>query len=112
MDVKPDAYALIAQIVPVFLLIFAVRGSFLSSASTVDVQRRPKRGPWYRDPRIRWAILVTLFLAFEFLLVLGAAEVWMMPAMWVWVGLLLASLYAAIEFWLAGVVTPSPGEDE
>ena len=110
----PDTYALVAQIVPVFLLIFAVRGSYLTRASAADVRRRPRRSSdrhWHQDPRTHWALIITLFLAFEFLLILGAAEVWMMPGLWVWIGLSLTLVYAAIEFWLAGTVIGTTDDD-
>lgn len=102
-----ETYALLAQIVPVFLLIFAVRGSFLTAASVQDVKKRPKRlrrRHWNRDPRLHRGVLVLLFLGFEFCLVLGAAGVWMMPSVLVWICFALTLVYAAVEFWIAGVV--------
>lgn len=114
-DMTPDTYALVAQIVPVFLLIFAVRGSYLTRASVADVRRRPRRSlnrRWYQDPRTQWALIIILFLIFEFLLVLGAAEFWMMPASWVWIGLFLTLAYAAMEFWLAGTIAGTTGQDD
>lgn len=108
-----DTYALLAQIVPVFLLIFAVRGSFITGASAEDVKmraRRPKLRHWYRDPRLHWAVLVLLFLGFEFCLVLGAAGAWLMPPIMMWIWFALTLVYAAIELWAAGTVPDSPIE--
>mgnify|MGYP000909584186 CR=1 FL=1 len=106
MTLSPTTCALLAQIVPVFLLTFAVRGSFMARASADDVSRRPKRFTRrlrWSDPRLQWGLVVLLFIGFEAFLVLGAAGVFVAPAVvvWPWFGLTL--LYAAIEFWAAGV---------
>ena len=77
-----------------------------------DVRRRPRcslNRRWYQDPRTQWALIINLFLIFEFLLVLGAAEFWMMPASWVWIGLFLTLAFAAMEFWLAGTIAGTTG---
>lgn len=108
---SPSTCALLAQIVPVFLLVFAVRGSYLSGASAAEAQRRARRlanRRWGRDPRLQWGAIVLLFLLFEFALVLGAAEVVPIPAvvLWPWFGLTL--IYAAMEFWVAGVAGDAP----
>lgn len=102
---SPGTCALLAQIVPVFLLVFAVRGSYLAGASAAEVQRRARRlanRRWRRDPRLQWGAIVLLFLLFEFALVLGAAEVVALPALVVWPWFALTLTYAAIEFWVAG----------
>lgn len=105
-----ETCALIAQILPVFLLVFAVKGSFMTRASSQDVRTRPKRlvgQRWLKDPRLGWAVVVLLFLGFEFFLVLAAAGAIEMSAMVGWLGFGLALAYAAVEFWAAGVTAES-----
>ena len=113
---SPSTCALLAQIVPVFLLVFAVRGSYLAGASAAEARRRARRlanRRWRQDPRVGWAAIVLLFLLFEFALVLGAAEVVPIPAVVVWPWVALTLIYAAIEFWGAGASEhPSVGDAE
>lgn len=107
---KAETCALLAQILPVFLLAFAVKGSLLTRASSEEVRVRPRRlakHRWLKDPRLEWAVVVVLFIGFEFFLVMAAAGVIGMPAIAGWVGFALALAYAALEFWAAGVTAES-----
>ncbi|MGC3995165.1 MAG: hypothetical protein QM779_13800 [Propionicimonas sp.] len=106
MNVTPATCALLAQIVPVFLLTFAVRGSHMARSSADDVRRRPRRSNKrfrWSDPRLQWAFVVLLFIGFEAFLVAAAEGIAVAPAVlvWTWFGLVL--LYAGIEFWISGV---------
>ncbi|PFG16233.1 hypothetical protein ATK74_0765 [Propionicimonas paludicola] len=76
--VGPQTCELLAQIVPVFLLVFAVRGSLTSQmvARMASTQpRRPAGLNWRDNWKLDWAVLVVIFLLFEFALVLGAASI-------------------------------------
>lgn len=103
-----DTCALLAQILPVLLLTFAVRGSFMARASADEVRARPKRlarHRWLKDPRVEWGLVVIIFIVFEFLLALASARVLPMPAVLGWAGFGLALLFAAAELWIAGIAS-------
>lgn len=105
-----ETCALLAQILPVFLLAFAVKGSLMTRATSEDARRRPRRlvrHRWLKDPRVEWAGVVVLLIGFEFFLALAAAGVLGMPAVFGWVVFALALAYAALEFWAAGVSAES-----
>ena len=107
---SPATCTLLAQIVPVFLLTFAVKGSFMTRAASDDVRKRPRRlakRRWLKDPRAEWGRVVVLFLVLEFWLALASAGVVEMPAIVGWMGFALTLGFAAVEFWAAGVTTES-----
>lgn len=104
----PSTCALLAQVVPVFFIAFTLRGSFVTSSSRQDVERRPRRARrrhWLRDPRIEWATVVVGFIVYEFVLVLGAAEVIPLNSILVLGWFALTLLFATIEAWAAGIAT-------
>lgn len=102
----PSTCALLAQIVPVFFIAFTLRDSYVTSSSRQDVQRRPRRARrwhWLHDPRVEWAMVVVGFIVYEFVLVLGAAEVIALNSILVLVWFALTLLFATVEAWAAGV---------
>lgn len=99
---NPATCGLLAQVVPVFLLVFAVRGSQL--VRSVQEARQPHKHAgwkrvltWVRSERIAWLVITFLFLAGEAWAVGASDGSWPMPqaAAYTWFGLVL--LYAWIE---------------
>jgi hypothetical protein len=111
--VNPSACALIAQIVPVFLLVFAVRDSTIARAVAEDAKNRTgqvKRQRMRSDLRSGWIAVISLFLVFEFILVLGAAEL-MAVSTWIVIPMFAVILvYAAIEFWAGAGPSPTAND--
>lgn len=101
---SPTTCALLAQVLPVFLLVFAVRDGQL--ARSIRRERLPigLRG-WrhsfsrLRSNRVGWVAATTYFLFMEAWLIAASDGAWPMPNYVGWLALIVLLFYAAIEVW-------------
>lgn len=111
---NPQTCALLAQVVPVFLLVFAVQGSQL--VRSVQRSQQPVKRPGWkgfltrlRSDRVVWPVIILLFLTGEAWSIGASDGSWPMPKMvgYIWFGLVL--LYAWIE--VSSFVVPTDALD-
>jgi sterol desaturase/sphingolipid hydroxylase (fatty acid hydroxylase superfamily) len=117
---SPSTCSLLAQIFPVFLLVFAVRDGQI--VRTIREEKPPsglegwKR--WLsrlRSSRASWVVVTTYFLLMEAWLIAAADGALSMPKYLAYIALVVLLFYAALELWAqvlpgepSGGVDPAP----
>jgi len=101
---SPTTCSLLAQVLPVFLLVFAVRDGQLVRSIRREELPTGLRGwqhwlPRLRSNRVAWLLATSYFLLMEAWLIAAADGAWPMPNYVGWLALLVLLLYAAIELW-------------
>jgi len=101
---SPTTCALLAQVLPVFLLVFAVRDGQLVRSIRREGLAVGLRGwrHWLsrlRSNRVAWVVVTSYFLFMEAWLIAASDGAWPMPNYAGWLALIVLLLYAAIELW-------------
>lgn len=101
---SPTTCALLAQVLPVFLLVFAVRDGQLVRSIRREGLPIGLRGwrHWLsrlRSNRVAWVVVTSYFLFMEAWLIAASDGAWQMPNYAGWLALIVLLLYAAIEVW-------------
>lgn len=101
---SPSTCALLAQVFPVFLLVFAVRDGQL--VRSIQRERLPNGlSGWahllsrLRSNRTAWLLVTGYFLFMEAWLVAASDGAWPMPAYAGYIALVILLVYAGIELW-------------
>jgi len=101
---SPTTCALLAQVLPVFLLVFAVRDGQLVRSIRREGLSIGLRGwrHWLsrlRSNRVAWVVVTSYFLFMEAWFIAASDGAWSMPKDAGWLALVILLLYAAIEVW-------------
>lgn len=101
---SPSTCALLAQVLPVFLLVFAVRNGQLVQSIRRETLPMGLDGwrHWLsrlRSNRVAWVFVTGYFLFMEAWLIAASDGTWPIPAVAGWLALGVLLLYTAIELW-------------
>lgn len=111
---RSETCALIAQVIPVFLVVFGVRGSFLQYVARLPRNDLPSRTrlPWFKQDKWQWLFLILIFLAAEVAFVMASDGIFVMAPLAGYGVFGLVLLFAFLELTLPAFGRHRPGSHE